>query len=74
MNDVPQVIGPTSFTFKGINWGKVAAGAGVAIAGALLTYVTNWLTGLDFGASTPVVMSVWTIIANVVRKWVSDSE
>lgn len=68
------MIGETSFSFKGIVWGRVAAGAGVAIVGALLTYITSWLTGQDFGASTPVVMSVWTVLANIGRKWVSDNE
>lgn len=69
-----NIIGPTSFTFQGINWKRFAAGAGVVVAGALLTYVTNWLTGVNFGAYTPIIMSVWSIIANLVRKWVSDNE
>ncbi len=69
-----KIIGPTSFTFKGINWGKVGAGALVAVAGALLTYGTQWVTGQDFGQYTPLVMTVWTIISNVVRKWTSQNE
>jgi hypothetical protein len=69
-----QTIGPTSFSFQGINWGKVGAGALVAVAGAILTYVSAWLTGQDFGASTPIVMAVWTTVANIVRKWVSNLE
>ena len=69
-----QTIGPTSFSFKGINWGKVGAGAAVAVAGALLTYISAWLTGQDFGAYTPMVMGAWTILANIVRKYVSNLE
>ena len=69
-----NVIGPTSFSFKGIAWGKVAAGAGVAVAGALLTYVSGWIVKVDFGTYTPIVMTVWTVIANLARKWVSDNE
>lgn len=69
-----KTIGPTSFTFKGIVWGKVAAGAGVAIVGALLTYFSSWIVGQDFGSYTTVVMAVWTVIANIGRKWVSDQE
>jgi hypothetical protein len=69
-----QTIGPTSFTFKGINWGKVAAGAGVAIVGALLTYISAWITGQDFGSYTTIVMAIWTVLANIGRKWISDQE
>lgn len=69
-----KIIGETSFTFKGVNWGRVGAGALVAMAGALLTYATNWITGQDFGEYTPIIMSIWTIIANLVRKWVSQNE
>lgn len=73
-NTTGPVLGPTSFSFKGINWGKVGIGALVAIVGALLTYITAWLGHFDFGAYTPVVMSVWTVIANIGRKFVSDNE
>jgi uncharacterized membrane protein len=69
-----NVLGPTSFTFKGINWGKVAAGAGVAVAAALLTYISTWINGQSFGDYTTIVMAVWTVIANIARKWISDNE
>lgn len=69
-----NTIGPTSFSFKGIHWGKVGAGALVAVVGALLTYLTSWIAGENFGAYTPIIVGIWTIIANVGRKWVSDQE
>ena len=69
-----KIIGETSFTFKGVNWGKVGAGALVAVAGALLTYGSEWISGQNFGDYTPVVMSIWTIIANLVRKFISNNE
>lgn len=69
-----QTIGPTSFSFQGINWGKVGAGALVAIVGALLTYITSWVAGGDFGSLTPIVVGVWTILANIARKWTSNIE
>ena len=73
MND-NQTIGPTSFTFAGINWGRVGAGALVAVVGALLTYGTAWVTGENFGSYTPIVVGVWTIVANIARKWTSNLE
>ena len=72
--NVGSVIGPTSFSFKGINWKKIITGAGVAVIGALLTYTTTWVTGENFGTYTPIVVAIWSVIANVGRKWISDNE
>jgi len=69
-----KTIGPTSFSFKGINWSKVGIGAVVAIVGALLTYISQWLSGTDFGAYTPVVVAIWGVVVNIARKWLSDIE
>ena len=69
------VIGPTSFSFVGINWGKIGMGIVVAIVAALLTYLTQLIPTFDFGpAWTPVVMTVWVAISSIVRRWVSDNE
>lgn len=51
---------------------KIGIGAGVAISGALLTYVSETLTQIDFGEWTPIVVSVWSIVANMVRKFISE--
>jgi hypothetical protein len=47
---------------------KVAIGAGVAAGGAALTYLTEYVSGTDFGAFTPVVVAGLSILANVLRK------
>lgn len=73
MEDI-KTFGPESFSFKGINWKKVGMGAIVAMTGALLTYITQWVTSSDFGDYTPLVMAVWSIAANIGRKWVSNLE
>lgn len=74
MNEDNKTFGPTSFTFKGINWGKIGAGLGVAVAGAVLTYASQWITATDFGVYTPIVGVVFTFLSNIVRKWASDIE
>ena len=60
------------FSLSSYDWKKVGICAGVAVAGALLTYLTPIITGLDLGALTPIVVAVWSIIANIVRKWIAD--
>ena len=51
---------------------KIGVGALVAVVGALLTYVSQVMTGVDFGEWTPVIVAVWSVIANIGRKWVTD--
>lgn len=64
--------GSTRFSLNSIDWQKIGIGALVAVAGALLTYFTPVVTGLDLGSATPVVVAVWSIIVNIVRKWIAD--
>ena len=47
---------------------SVAKGAGIAAAGAVLTYLSQWASGADFGAAGPVVAAVLAVLVNVVRK------
>lgn len=75
MNNEKAIIGPSSFSFEGVVWSKIGWGLVAAIAGAVLTYLTALIPTLDFGSTwTPLVMVVWTTIANIVRKWVSQHE
>lgn len=59
-----------AFSFKGIDWAKVGRGALVAVAGALLTYGTTFVTGTDFGSYTPIVVAAWSVVVNVGRKYI----
>jgi uncharacterized hydantoinase/oxoprolinase family protein len=53
---------------------RIGVGALVATAGALLTYGTEIIAVVDFGAWTPVAVMVFSILANVVRKFLTDYE
>lgn len=48
---------------------KIAVGAGVAIAGALITYASTVVTQIDFGLYTPFVVAGVSIAVNAVRKY-----
>lgn len=57
------------------DWKKIAVGAGVAVAGAILTYITDTLPNVDLGANwTPIVVALWSVIANVARKYLTESK
>lgn len=53
---------------------KIGTGALVAIAGALLVYLTDLVPTIDWGVYTPIVTAVFAILANLVRKWLSESK
>ena len=62
----------TKFSFRGVDWRSVGRGALVAIGGALLTYVSTFITGHDFGAYTALVVAGWSVVVNVARKYIEE--
>lgn len=59
----------TRFKLTKTDLTKVGKGVLVAIAGATLTYLTEWAANTDFGSYTPVIVAGLSILANIVRKW-----
>lgn len=59
------ILWPTS----GNRWAKLYRGAVLAVVGALLTYLSTWVTQQDFGHWTPAVVAFWATVANAVRQW-----
>jgi hypothetical protein len=58
------------YSFVGIEWKKVGKGALIAAGGALLTYITTFISGTDFGAYTPVIVAGWGVVVNVAHKYI----
>jgi len=52
---------------------KLGIGAGIALLGALATYLQDTIPGLDFGQYTPIVVAVNSIIVNAIRKFIVSS-
>ena len=61
------------FSMIDLDWKKVGTGALIAIAGALLTYISEVITGINFGSWTPVVVTVWSVAANIARKYLTGT-
>lgn len=53
---------------------KIGIGALMAILGALLTYVTETIGQVELGDYTPIVVAVWSIVANIARKYLLESK
>lgn len=54
--------------FKNLEWMKLVKGAGIAAGGAVLTYLTQWTTGQDFGIYGPAIASILAVGVNFFRK------
>lgn len=54
---------------KTIDWKKVMTGAVIATSGALLTYLSEALSGNSFGEFSPIVSAAFAVCTNIVRKW-----
>ena len=48
---------------------KIVSGALVAISGALLTYTSQVITEIDFGQYTPIVVAIFSVLSNTLRKY-----
>jgi hypothetical protein len=61
------------FTLDTYDLRKVAIGLAVALAGAAATYLTEFVSGADFGESTPIVVAATSVLVNIVRKWAANN-
>jgi hypothetical protein len=56
------------FNLSNAEWMNMLKGAAVAAVGAVLTYATQAVAGIDFGPNTPMVVAAFSIVANYLRK------
>ena len=61
----------TQFSLNAVDWKKVATGAGIAVVGALLTYVTQVIASLEPGPWTPAIVAAWSVMVNIAKKWIT---
>lgn len=52
---------------------KILIGAGIAGAGAFLTYLLDAVPNVDFGAYAPVVVAILSVLINIVRKYATET-
>lgn len=64
MNDSKQ------FSLNNIDYKKILIGAGIALLGALATYLQDTIPSIDFGVYTPVIVAVNSILINTIRRFV----
>jgi len=52
---------------------RIAVGASVAIGGAALTYLSDVIPNIDWGEATPIVVAAFSVLVNMIRKWMTDT-
>lgn len=50
---------------------KILTGAGIALAGALLTYFADLIPNVDFGSYSELMVAISAILINAGRKWLA---
>jgi hypothetical protein len=53
---------------------KVGKGAGIALGGALLTYIAQVVPNIDFGEFTPLIVAFASILVNFGLKYCTKTE
>jgi hypothetical protein len=66
--------GSARFELDLIDLKKIGKGAVIALLGASLTYGTTYFTNVNYGDLTPVWVAIWSIVANMGWKWISDHQ
>ena len=56
------------------NWISIVKGAGLAAAGAALTYIGSLSTDTNFGQASVIVSAAISVILNIVRKYMTDDD
>lgn len=59
-----------AYSFDKVTFGKIARGAAIAAAGAVLTYLAQYVSSADFGVYTPVVVAVSSILINACKEFI----
>jgi hypothetical protein len=67
-------MGSQRFRLNKEDFVSIAKGFGVGLAGAILTYATEYFGKVDFGQYTPVAVAIMAVIANIIRKWTANNE
>lgn len=55
-------------------WLKIGKGALIAVAGAALTALEQYVLDTSFGELTGVIVAVNSVLVNVARKWLSNND
>lgn len=53
---------------------SIAIGLGITVTGAALTYLSEYVGKTNFGVYTPLIVTVWALIVNLARKFLTEKQ
>ena len=59
-----------------LNWDdtrKILTGLGIALAGALIPFLSSLTQTYDFGTCAPIIGGICAVGVNALRKWIADN-
>lgn len=65
--------GSSNFALVKEDFIKLGKGLLIACTGAALTYGSEWVVGTSFGIWTPMIVAAWSVVANMARKFIVDT-
>ena len=77
-----EIPGSPEFNISKAELAAVGRGLLVATGGAVLTYLTAWLTSTNFTITidgnilnlTPLVVAGWSVVVNFMRKYIPETK
>ena len=66
-----KVITSEKYTLIKEDLKSLLIGLGITLLGAGLTYLTEAMGKMDFGEFSPIIVAVWALIVNIVRKYIT---
>lgn len=66
-------MGSKPFTLNREDLERIGIGLAVAVSGAAITYLAEWVASTDFGSATPIVVALSGVLVNAARKWIKDN-
>jgi predicted membrane protein len=69
-----KIIDSPKFTLIKEDIKSLSIGLGITLTGAALTYITEYVAKADYGQYTALVVAIWALLANVIRKLITDSK
>lgn len=65
--------GSKSFSLSLVDLKKLGKGMLIAVAGASLTYLSEWLGNVDFGIFTPAIVAGMSVLVAAFQKYLIDT-
>ena len=59
------------FSLNKLDYIAILKGLLITLLGAALTYLSEYVTKLDFGDYTPIVLTGFALLVNTIRKYIT---